>query len=57
MGEILKKIKEENKNTAQYYKDNTMFFFEKYKTSSKEILIPLHPISFNNNKISFSFSI
>ena len=38
MGEILKKIKEENKNTAQYYKDNTMFFFEKYKTSSKEIL-------------------
>jgi hypothetical protein len=38
MGEILTKIKEENKNTAQYYKDNTMFFYEKYKTSTKEVL-------------------
>jgi len=39
MGELLNRIEEQNgKNIAESYKENTMFFFEKYKTSSKEVL-------------------
>ena len=47
MGELLEKIKLGNiKNSvAEYYRDNTMYFYEKYQISTKEVLnIPLSKI-------------
>ena len=46
MGELIERINKENslvgKNIADVYKNNTMFFYNKYQTNSKEVLsIPL----------------
>ena len=39
MGELSKRVEQENgENIAESYKENTMFFFESYKGTSKDIL-------------------
>jgi hypothetical protein len=38
MGELLNRLKEQDKNIAENYKSNTMLFYEGYQKTSKEIM-------------------